>query len=298
MIHGSIVALVTPLTARGAIDYPALTRLIEWHIASKTHAILVTGTTGESATLTPNEKHGIIEHTLATVNGRIPVLAGTGCNATEQSISKTALAKSIGVDAVLLVSPYYNKPTQAGLIAHFRALADGVDVPQILYNVPGRTVISLEAETVTTLSQHPNIIGIKETTGDMARFKHLQQHCSQHFRFYSGDDISAQRFMQEGGHGVISVTANVAPKAVSQMCDAALNDDHQLAQAIDQKLQALHDFLFVESNPIPVKAALAHMGKINNVLRLPLTTLSAQHHNRLREITEQLQQQTEQLDRL
>jgi len=275
MIRGSLVALVTPMTDDGAVDQVALERLVEWHIAEGTDAIVAVGTTGESATLDEKEHFHTIRRVVEIVNGRIPVIAGTGANSTSEAISLTQCAKAAGADACLLVTPYYNKPTQEGLYQHHKAIADAVDIPQILYNVPGRTAVDMQPETIVRLSSISNIIGVKEATGDLARIEKLRAEVPADFAIYSGDDATAREAMLLGADGDISVTANVAPKAMHEMCQAALNKDADAAVNIDANLSGLHKSLFVESNPIPVKWALGAMGMMGFGIRLPLTRLSA-----------------------
>ena len=274
MITGSMVALVTPMTATGDVDWAALDALVEWHIAEGTHAIVAVGTTGESATLTVAEHCEVIRRCVAQARGRIPVIAGTGANSTREAIDLTAAAKEAGADACLLVTPYYNKPTQEGLFQHYRAIAAAVSIPQILYNVPGRTACDMQNATVERLVGTPNIVGIKDATGDIARGRDLIQRCGPEFAVYSGDDATAVELMLAGGKGDISVTANVVPKAMSELCTAALHGDAQTARAINERLMPLHEKLFVEANPIPVKWALQAQGRIGTGIRLPLTTLS------------------------
>jgi len=274
MIAGSIVAMVTPMTATGAVDWPALDNLVEWHIAEGSHALVAVGTTGESATLTVDEHCAVIKRVVEKVRGRIPVIAGTGANCTREAIELTTAAKEMGADACLLVTPYYNKPTQEGLYLHFKAIAEAVAIPQILYNVPGRTGCDMRNETVARLVGVANIIGIKDATGDVPRGIELIGMCGDQFAVYSGDDATALDLMLAGAKGDISVTANVAPKLMSQMCTAALNGDAATARELNARLLALHDKLFVEANPIPVKWAVAELGKIANGIRLPLTPLS------------------------
>jgi len=275
MIRGSLVALVTPMTDDGAVDQVALERLVEWHIAEGTDAIVAVGTTGESATLDEEEHCHTIRRVVEIVNGRIPVIAGTGANSTSEAISLTQCAKAAGADACLLVTPYYNKPTQEGLYQHHKAIADAVDIPQILYNVPGRTAVDMQPETIVRLSSISNIIGVKEATGDLTRIEKLRAEVPADFAIYSGDDATAREAMLLGADGDISVTANVAPKAMHEMCQAALNKDADAAVNIDANLSGLHKSLFVESNPIPVKWALGAMGMMGFGIRLPLTRLSA-----------------------
>lgn len=274
MITGSCVALVTPMTTEGAIDWDALDDLIEWHIQEGTDAIVALGTTGECAVLTREEHTEVLKHVISKVNNRVPVIAGTGTNSTQESVHLTAEAKSLGADACLLVVPYYNRPGQEGLYQHFCSIADAVSIPQILYNVPGRTVADLMPDTVERLMAHKNIIGIKEATGDMVRAKSLIEAAEhENFVVYSGDDATALELMLLGGKGVISVVANVAPKAVHEMCIAVFSGKAEKAKQINQNLSALNNKLFIESNPIPVKWALSEMGKIKNGIRLPLTPL-------------------------
>lgn len=279
MLHGSMVALVTPMKADGSLDWDALHKLVEWHIEQGTHAIVAVGTTGESATVTMAENVEVIRRVVDQVNGRLPVIAGTGANATAEAIELTTAAKEAKADACLLVTPYYNKPTQEGLFQHFAAVAKRVDIPQLLYNVPGRTAVDLLPETVGRLAQISNIIGIKDATADMRRARQLIDGTPDDFLIISGDDGTALDFMALGGHGEISVTANVAPAAVARMCELALEGKLEEARAVDARLMPLHKALFVESNPIPVKWALSHMGLIGSGIRLPLTPLSTQFHD-------------------
>lgn len=275
MITGSIVALVTPMIPDSLdVDWDALERLIEWHIEQGTHAIVAVGTTGESATLSVEEHSQVIRAVVQISKGRIAVIAGTGANCTREAIELTEAAKTAGADACLLVTPYYNKPTQEGLYQHFKAIAEAVDIAQILYNVPGRTACDMLPETVIRLSAIENIVGIKEATGDLARAAELIDQAPDNFAIYSGDDHSARELILLGGHGDISVTANVAPRKMSEMCEAALNGDAEQALAIDRQLLPVHDAMFVESNPIPVKWAVSQQGMISDAIRLPLTQLS------------------------
>jgi 4-hydroxy-tetrahydrodipicolinate synthase len=275
MISGSIVALVTPMCPGSCdVDWKALEALVEWHIDQGTHALVAVGTTGESATLSVKEHSQVIRATVEASNGRIPIIAGTGANCTREAIELTEAAKQAGADACLLVTPYYNKPTQDGLYQHYKAVAEAVDIDQILYNVPGRTACDLLPETALRLSKIANIVGIKEATGDLERAKLLIDSATPDFAIYSGDDHSARELMLLGGHGDISVTANVAPNLMSQMCEAALNGEDDKSQAIDQKLLPVHDAMFVESNPIPVKWAVNQLELIDDAIRLPLTKLS------------------------
>ncbi len=276
--RGSMVAIVTPMqggvSPDAAIDWDALARLVEFHIAEGTDAIVAVGTTGESATLDEAEHCEAIRRVVGMVNGRVPVIAGTGANATTEAIHLTECAKRAGADACLLVTPYYNKPTQEGLYLHYKAVAEAVDIPQILYNVPGRTACDMQPETIGRLSGLRNIIGVKEATGEVARVAKLRELCGPDFLLLSGDDATAREFMLAGGHGVISVTANVAPKAMHELCVAAMAGEAAAASRIDAPLAALHRDLFCESNPIPVKWGVHAMGLIGTGIRLPLTWLS------------------------
>jgi len=273
-LTGSMVALITPMFANGSIDFDALGSLVEFHISSGTKAIISMGTTGESATLNHAEHVEVMRKTVEFSNGRIPVIAGTGANSTTEAITLTQAAKDIGADACLLVTPYYNKPTQEGLYQHYKAIAKAVDIDQILYNVPGRTAVDLLPETVVRLSIINNIIGVKDATGDLTVAQTLIDSCPEDFLLYSGDDATAIEFILMGGHGGISVSANVAPKAVSDAYNAAMDDDKSSAEIINSTLTGLHQNLFIESNPIPVKWALYKMNKCESGIRLPLTKLS------------------------
>lgn len=283
MFSGSIVALVTPMRADGSIDSDSLHNLIEFHIQSGTDAIVAVGTTGESATLTVAEHCDVMGQVVTQVNGRIPVIAGTGSNSTAEAIELSQYAKDLGVDAVLLVTPYYNRPTQEGLYLHYKAIAEAVDIPQILYNVPCRTACDLLPETVARLADIPNIVGIKEATGDLSRVEEINRLCNRKFELYTGEDANTVDFILAGGQAVISVTANVAPAAMHDMCVAALENDIAKARQINADLALLHKSLFVEANPIPVKWALTEMGKIPAGIRLPLTVLSERYHQPVRE---------------
>ena len=279
MITGSLVALVTPMHINGEIDWSALKSLVEWHIAEGTHGIVAVGTTGESATLTVDEHCAVIKAVIATVNGRIPVIAGTGANSTREAIELTQSAKDAGADACLLVTPYYNKPTQEGLYQHYKAVAEAVAIPQILYNVPGRTGVDMHNATVARLAGIANIVGIKDATGNLVRGQELINLVGDKMAVYSGDDGTAYELILLGAKGNISVTANVAPKAMSAVCEAALAGNVELAKKLNAPLTALHQDLFVESNPIPVKWALVHMGRMEAGIRLPLTPLAESCHN-------------------
>lgn len=287
MFHGSMVALVTPMQDDGSVDEAALGKLIDFHVENGTHGIVIVGTTGESATLNMNEHCATIGMAVEKVAGRIPVIAGTGANSTTEAIELTRCAEKAGADACLLVTPYYNKPTQEGLYLHHRAVAEAVAIPQILYNVPGRTACDMLPETVERLSSIANIVGIKEATGDVERARDIIGRCGDSLDVYSGDDATGMDLMLAGGKGVISVTTNVAPAAMSQMCDAALAGDADKAREINKRLMGLHSNLFLEANPIPVKWALHEMGLIGGHIRLPLTPLSEQFHQPLREAMRQ-----------
>lgn len=282
MIQGSLVALVTPMYDDGRVDDAALAALVEYHIENATDAIIAVGTTGESATLDEQEHCAVIRKVVDQAQGRIPIIAGTGANSTTEAISLTRCAHEAGVDACLLVTPYYNKPTQEGLYLHFKAVAEAVPVPQILYNVPGRTAVDMLPETVQRLSTIGNIIGIKEATGKINRAKDIINCCANNFVVYSGDDATAMDCILNGAKGDISVTANVAPKAMHEMCMAALAGDKAKAESINKGLSALHQTLFCEANPIPVKWALAEMGLIKHAIRLPMTVLSEQYRDEVR----------------
>lgn len=275
MFHGSLVALITPMHADGSIDFAALEKLIDWHIENKTDGLVILGTTGESATIDNHERCEMIKCAVARARHKMPVIVGTGSNSTKHTIELTQEAMSLGADAVLLVTPYYNKPTQEGLFQHYRAVANAVPIPQILYNVPSRTCCDLLPETISRLSQCANIVGVKEATGDLNRLKKLLL-LNLKMDFYSGDDGTAMEFMLLGGKGVISVAANVAPKLFHELCVVALKGNREAALKIDQKLRELYRVLFIETNPIPTKWSLEKMGLIQSGIRLPLTPLSAQ----------------------
>ena len=283
MFHGSMVALVTPMREDGSVDEKSLAELVEFHVESGTDALVVVGTTGESATLDHDEHCVLIRKCVDLAAGRLPVIAGTGANSTTEAIDLTRCAMEAGADACLLVTPYYNKPTQEGLYRHFKAVAEAVPVPQILYNVPGRTACDMLNDTVERLSGISNIVGIKDATGDMARGKELIERCGDRIDVYSGDDATTLDLMRLGGKGCVSVTANVAPRDMHLMCEAALNGDFAAAEATNEKLMPLHKNLFVEANPIPVKWALYEMGLIPSGIRLPLTMLSEQYHDTVRQ---------------
>ncbi len=282
MLHGSLVAIVTPMFEDGRLDIPSLKALIDFHIDQGTDGIVIVGTTGESPTVDFEEHCLLIQTAVSQVNGRVPVIAGTGANSTKEAINLTQKAKDLGADACLLVAPYYNKPTQEGLYQHFKAVADAVNIPQILYNVPGRTGCDISNDTTIRLAAHPNIVGIKDATGGIERGTDLLLRAPKDFAVYSGDDATAIALMLLGGKGVISVTANVAPKLMHEMCVSAMAGDVVTAREINAKLFALHQKLFVEANPIPVKWVLAEMGLIKTGIRLPMLNLSVQYHDVLR----------------
>ncbi len=281
-IKGSIVALVTPMNEDGSIDWEDLDALVEWHINEGTAAIVPVGTTGESATVAIPEHCEIVKRVVQAAAGRVPIFAGTGANATSEAIELTVAAKAAGADACLLVTPYYNKPTQEGLFRHYEAIAAAVDIPQILYNVPGRTACDMLPETVRRLAAIQQVVAIKEATGDVARTLEILELCGPDMIVYSGDDATACDLMLAGARGTISVTANVVPAKMAAMCAAAVAGDADKARTLNKPLMALHEDLFLESNPIPVKWALQEMGKIKKGIRLPLTELSAEFHEPLR----------------
>ena len=271
MFKGSLVAIATPMHEDGSLDFKSMEKLIEFHISNKTDAIVAVGTTGESATLDFNEHSEVIKTTISIINKRIPVIAGSGANSTSEALELTQRSKELGADACLLVTPYYNKPTQNGLYCHYKKIADEVSIPQILYNVPGRTSVDMLPDTVYKLSSHPNIVGIKEASGDLSRSSELLEKCSENISIFTGDDKTSMRDILMGFDGNISVTANIAPLEMHNMCMYAKNGDKKNAEIINNKLDALHDKIFVESNPIPVKWALHRMGLIKKGIRLPLT---------------------------
>ncbi len=282
-IQGSIVAIVTPMFEDGKVDWKGLEKLVEWHIQQGTNSIVAVGTTGEASTLSMEEHTKVIAEIIRVANKRIPIIAGTGANSTHEAIELTKEAKELGADAALLVTPYYNKPTQEGLYQHYKAIAEAVDLPQILYNVPGRTGVDMHNDTVIRLADIANIIGIKDATGDVARGAALIAGLAGKMTVYSGDDATAYQLMGHGAQGNISVTANIAPAQMSQVCSAALAGDAEKACALNQQIAPLHEILFCESNPIPVKWALHEMGYISTGIGLPLTPLAEQYRTRLRE---------------
>lgn len=282
MIQGSMVALVTPMNADNSLDWASLHKLVDWHLEQGTHAIVAMGTTGESPTLNVDEHLAVIKKVIDQVNGRIPVIAGTGANSTSEAVEWTQAAKDLGADACLLVTPYYNKPTQEGLFLHHAHIAQAVAIPQFLYNVPGRTGVDMKPETALRLAKVPNIVGIKEATGDLERAKLLIEQAPSSFAIISGDDATAVDLILLGGKGDISVTANVVPAAIARMCELALAGNAEEARAINERLLPLHTAMFVESNPIPVKWAVEQLGLIQSGIRLPLTRLSEQYHQQVK----------------
>lgn len=288
MFKGSMVALVTPMHEDGSLDKKALQELVEWHIQSKTDAIVAAGTTGESATLDADEQLEVISFIVKQVARRIPVIAGTGSNSTRTTLKLSENAKRAGADACLIVTPYYNKPTQNGLYQHYKMVAEKIGLPVILYNVPGRTACDILPETVEYLSKVKNIIGIKEATGKLERAQEIIKRCDKTFEVYSGDDATALELMLHGAKGVISVTSNITPLKMHEMCEAALNGNQALAEKINTKLMLLHKNLFLESNPIPAKWALHMMGKIQAGIRLPLLPLDSKYHQEVKKAMEEL----------
>lgn len=287
MIQGSIVAIVTPFK-KGKVDEKALGGLIEWHIKQGTNAIVPCGTTGESATLDYEEHYRVIQFTVETVKKRVPVIAGTGANATDETIMITKKAKKYGADAALLVSPYYNKPTQEGLYRHYKAIADAVDIPMVLYNVPGRTAVNMLPTTVARLAEIKNVVAIKEATGDMKQVSEIIRLCGDKLALISGDDFTTLPLLALGGKGVISVSANVAPKEVSQMCSSWMTGDHDRARKLHYWLEPLNAAMFIETNPIPAKTALAFMGKIKEEFRLPLCEMASANRDKLKKVLQDL----------
>ncbi|MEL0028076.1 MAG: 4-hydroxy-tetrahydrodipicolinate synthase [Perlucidibaca sp.] len=282
MIIGSLVALVTPMNPDGSVDWDALKRLVEWHVAAGTHGIVAVGTTGESATLDVDEHLEVVRQVIEVAAGRLAVIAGTGANSTREAIELTTAAAGLGADAALLVTPYYNKPTQEGLYQHYKAVAEAVNLPQILYNVPGRTGVDMQNATVARLAGVPNITGIKDATGNLERGAELIRLVGDRMAVYSGDDATAIELILLGGKGNISVTANVAPAIMAEACEAALAGDAERARELTGRVAELHQILFIESNPIPTKWALAEMGRMGLGIRLPLTVLSAEAQPRVR----------------
>lgn len=283
MFTGSIVALVTPMQGNGDVDYSQLEALIDFHVREGTSALVIAGTTGESATLSPNEHCDLLQRSYEIINQRLPMIAGTGANSTTEAIELTECAHKARAEAALLVTPYYNKPTQLGLVLHHKAIAEAVDIPQILYNVPGRTACDMQADTVAELAKVGNIVGIKEATGSMERLADIKRQVGEDFSLLTGDDSTTCEFILNGGHGAISVTANVVPAKMANMCRLAREGRQQEARAADSEIADLHRLLFAESNPIPVKWAVSQMGFGDLNLRLPMTQLSEQHQEPLRQ---------------
>lgn len=281
MFQGSMVAIVTPMNSDGSLDIKSFKSLLDFHIEKKTNGVVVVGTTGEAPTIDFDEHTFLIQEAVNHINGKIPVIAGSGANSTKEAIFLTKKSKELGADACLLITPYYNKPNQRGMFEHFKAINDSVDIPQILYNVPCRTGVDIDNKTVKDLSELKNIIGIKDATGEMDRLDELKNKVSKEFLFLSGDDTTFLDYMKHGGSGVISVTANIRPDLMNDACDKMLDQKHEDAEEINKKLEPLHRAMFVESNPIPVKWLLGYLGKINSKIRLPLVTLDEKYHQEL-----------------
>jgi 4-hydroxy-tetrahydrodipicolinate synthase len=286
MFQGSIVALVTPMNPDGSIDIGKFKSLLDFHIENKTDGVVVLGTTGECPTVDFDEHTFLVKEAVSHINGRIPVIAGTGANSTKEAVFLTQSAKEAGVDACLLVTPYYNKPNQKGLFQHYKTINDAVDIPQILYNVPSRTGCDLKNETVISLSQLSNIIGIKDATGELERIDYLKEKVKNNFVFISGDDLSFLDYIERGGSAVISVTANVKPDLMHNICNDMLNGDVEKSRTLNKKLSNLHQSMFVDSNPIPVKWLMTYLGLINKGIRLPLVELDSKHQKNLIKIFE------------
>jgi len=281
MFQGSMVAIVTPMNSDGSLDIKSFKSLLDFHIEKKTNGVVVVGTTGEAPTIDFDEHTFLIQEAVNHINGKIPVIAGSGANSTKEAIFLTKKSKELGADACLLITPYYNKPNQRGMFEHFKAINDSVDIPQILYNVPCRTGVDIDNKTVKDLSELKNIIGIKDATGEMDRLDELKNKVSKEFLFLSGDDTTFLDYMKHGGTGVISVTANIRPDLMNNACDKMLDQKYEDAEEINKKLEPLHRAMFLESNPIPVKWLLNHLGKINSKIRLPLVTLDEKYHQEL-----------------
>lgn len=281
MVKGSLVALVTPFDQHNRVDYASLKRLIDFHVAEDSDGLVIAGTTGESATLSRDEQFALIARAVEFADGRLPILAGTGSNSTAQTVDLSVAVGDTGIDAYLVVVPYYNKPGQEGMFRHFSAVADAVAKPVMLYNVPGRTVADLLPETVARLADHENIFAIKEATGDIGRLRDIQALVNDDFRLFSGDDFTALDFLRQGGHGVVTVSGNVTPAKMAQLCRLATSGKPDEAKVIDDSLQALNKALFLESNPIAVKWAVSRMGLISPGIRLPLTEFAAEYHEQM-----------------
>lgn len=282
MFKGSLVALVTPFDEDNRVDYAALKGLIDFHVSEGSDGLVIAGTTGEAATLTKAEHAELVARAVEMADGRLPIIAGTGSNSTQQTIDLSIKVAASGIEAYLLVVPYYNKPMQEGMFRHFTAVADAVDKPVMLYNVPGRTGADLLPETVARLAEHENIFGIKEATGDIDRLRAIRALVAEDFMCYSGDDFTSLAFLQSGGNGIVTVSGNVVPAAIARMCQLVFSGHFAEAGQLDQSLQPLNEALFVESNPIPVKWALSEMGLVQPSLRLPLTLLADQYHDQMR----------------
>ena len=282
MFKGSLVALATPFNPDNRVDYASLKGLIDFHVNEGTAGLVIAGTTGEAATLTRSEHVELVAKAVEFVDGRLPVIAGTGSNSTQQTIDLSLEVAASGIDAHLVVVPYYNKPVQEGMFQHFSAIADALEKPVMMYNVPGRIVADMQAETVGRLAKHDNIFGIKEATGDIDRLREIKALVDNDFMLYSGDDFTALEFLENGGHGIVTVSGNVVPAAIAQLCNLAADGEFDRARALDETLQSLNDALFVESTPIPVKWALHQMGLISPKLRLPLTEFAQQYHDQMR----------------
>ena len=282
MFKGSLVALATPFDSDNRVDYASLKGLIDFHVGAGSNGLVIAGTTGEAATLNREEHAELLARAVEFADGRLPVIAGTGSNSTRQTINMSLHVGGSGIDAYLIVVPYYNKPVQEGMLQHFTAIADAVQKPVMMYNVPGRTVADMQAETVARLAQHDNIFGLKEATGDIDRLKQIQALVDDEFMLYSGDDFTALEFLRAGGHGIVSVSGNVVPAAIARLCKLVAEGGYEEARALDDTLQPLNAALFVESNPIPVKWALNQMGLIPPGLRLPLTEFAGQYHDQMR----------------
>ena len=283
MFKGSLVALATPFDSNNRVDYASLKGLIEFHVSEGTDGLVIAGTTGEAATMNRDEHTELVARSVEFLDGRLPVIAGTGSNSTRQTINMSLCVAETGADAFLVVVPYYNKPMQEGMFQHFTAIADAVPKPVLMYNVPGRTVADMQAETVARLAEHDNIFGIKEATGDIERLQQIQALVDdKNFMMYSGDDCTALEFLKEGGHGIVTVSGNVVPAAIARLCSLVVEGAFDEAKEIDNSLQPLNDALFVESNPIPVKWALSQMGLIPPHLRLPLTYFAPEYHDQMR----------------
>jgi 4-hydroxy-tetrahydrodipicolinate synthase len=281
MFQGSMVAIVTPMNTDGSLDIESFKKLLDFHIESKSDGVVVAGTSGEAPTIDFDEHTYLIKEAVSYVNGKIPVIAGSGANSTKEAIFLTKKSKELGADACLLITPYYNKPNQKGMFEHFKAINDNVQIPQILYNVPCRTGVDIDNKTVTDLSSLRNIIGIKDATGEIDRLDDLKNSVHKEFLFFSGDDITFLDYMGHGGSGVISVTANIRPDLMYEACKKMLNKQFEAAKVVNKKLELLHQAMFIESNPIPVKWLLSHLGKINANIRLPLVSLDKQYHQKL-----------------